>query len=49
MIEIKHNGQTVHVVNSIETAYVWIAAINQMQRFMNTTIRKYYVIATNLQ
>ena len=46
MTNITHNGRIVHTVNSVEAAYVWIATINQMQRFMGTTIRKYCVIAT---
>ena len=49
MVNVTHNGRTVITLNNIETAYVWIATMNQMQRFMETTIRKYLVVATNLQ
>ena len=46
MTNITHNGRIVHTVNSIESAYVWIATMNQMQRFMETEIRKYCVIVS---
>jgi len=46
MTNITHNGRIVHTVNSIESAYVWIATINQMQRFMETEMRKYSVSLT---
>ncbi len=49
MVNVIHKGRTVITLNNIETAYVWIATMNQMQRFMETTIRKYIVVATNLQ
>jgi hypothetical protein len=46
MVNVIHKGRTVITLNNIETAYVWIATMNQMQRFMDTEIRKYCVIAS---